>query len=249
MRGPQTLAELGCEAGVCGEAVRQQLNRLAAEGLVVATAQPRGVGRPAQVWSLTPAANAHFPDCHADLSAQLIRLIRSNLGDDVMDKLLDSRAAEAQSAYAAAVAGADDLGERVTRLAAARTREGYMAEARPDGDGYLLVENHCPICVAASACQAFCRTELDTFRAVLGPDVSVERTEHIVSGDRRCAYRITPGPVTNPASEKKMPAAVWARPASPESGKGSVAEGTGNHRASRQASRGPSRDHPGDAFA
>jgi predicted ArsR family transcriptional regulator len=28
------------------------------------------------------------------------------------------------------------------------------------------------------------------FRAVLGDDVSVERAEHIVGGDRRCAYRI-----------------------------------------------------------
>ena len=47
-----------------------------------------------------------------------------------------------------------------------------------------------PICVAATACQGFCRAELDTFREVLGPDVSVEREEHIVQGDRRCAYRI-----------------------------------------------------------
>ena len=194
MSGPQTLADLGCEAGVCGEAVRQQLNRLAAEGLVVATSQPRGVGRPAQVWSLTPAANERFPDTHAELSSQLIRLIRSNLGDETLDQLLDARAAESQAGYAAALAGAGDLGERVERLAAARTREGYMAESRSDGDGYLLVENHCPICVAASACQGFCRTELDVFRAVLGPDVSVERTEHIVSGDRRCAYRISPRP-------------------------------------------------------
>ena len=65
-----------------------------------------------------------------------------------------------------------------------------MAESRPEGEGYLLVENHCPICVAATACQGFCRAELGTFRQVLGPDASVERTEHIVNGDRRCAYRI-----------------------------------------------------------
>ena len=37
----------------------------------------------------------------------------------------------------------------------------------------------------------FCRAELDTFREVLGPDASVEREEHIVQGDRRCAYRIS----------------------------------------------------------
>jgi predicted ArsR family transcriptional regulator len=192
MRGPQTLADLGCEVGVCGEAVRQQLVRMAAEGLVVATAQPRGVGRPAQVWQLTAAANARFPDAHAELTAQLIRTIRTQLGQEVLDKLIEARADESKVNYQAALQGATDLGERVARLAAARSREGYMAEARAEEGGYVLVENHCPICVAATACQSFCRTELETFREVLGPGVSVERAEHIVAGDRRCMYRIIP---------------------------------------------------------
>ena len=108
----------------------------------------------------------------------------------MLDRLIDARAAESKAAYAAALEGAAGLGERVARLAEARTREGYMAESRAEGEGYVLVENHCPICVAATACQGFCRAELDTFREVLGPDASVERTEHIVGGDRRCAYRI-----------------------------------------------------------
>src|SRR5262249_34829255 len=90
----------------------------------------------------------------------------------------------------AALEGSADLGERVARLAEARTREGYMAESHREGEEYVLVENHCPICVAATECQGFCRAELDTFREVLGPEASVERTEHIVQGDRRCAYRI-----------------------------------------------------------
>jgi predicted ArsR family transcriptional regulator len=190
-RGPQTAADLGKATGVTAEAARQQLVRLAADGLVVATAEPRGVGRPAQVWGLTEAGNARFPDAHAEVTAQLIGAIRTQLGEDVLDRLIESRAAESKAAYAAALAGADDLGERVARLAEARTREGYMAESRAEGNGYLLVENHCPICVAAKACQGFCRAELDTFRAVLGPGASVERTEHIVQGDRRCAYRVS----------------------------------------------------------
>lgn len=191
-KGPQTVAELGCATGVCGEAARQQLVRLAGEGLVVSTAQPRGVGRPVQVWSLTPAGNARFPDGHAELAAQLIRLVGAEFGEKGVERLIELRAAESKTAYAAALEGATDLANRVDRLAAARTREGYMAEVWPEGDGYLLVENHCPICVAATACQTFCRTELETFRAVLGPGADVERTEHIVRGDRRCAYRITP---------------------------------------------------------
>jgi predicted ArsR family transcriptional regulator len=35
-----------------------------------------------------------------------------------------------------------------------------------------------------------CRSELAIFRAVLGADVTVERTDHILAGARRCAYRI-----------------------------------------------------------
>jgi hypothetical protein len=52
----------------------------------------------------------------------------------------------------------------VARLAEALSREGYMAESWAEGGGYVLVENHCPICVAATSCQGFCRAELDTFR-------------------------------------------------------------------------------------
>jgi predicted ArsR family transcriptional regulator len=190
-RGPQTAASLGKAAGVTAEAARQQLVRLASDGLVVAAAKPRGVGRPTQMWGLTEAGNARFPDGHAELTAQLIGTIRTQLGEDVLDRLIALRTAESKANYAAALEGTTGLGERVARLAEARTQEGYMAESRAEGDGYLLVENHCPICVAATACQGFCRAELDTFRAVLGPEASVERTEHIIQGDRRCAYRVS----------------------------------------------------------
>lgn len=192
-RGPQTAADLGAIVGVTGEAARQQLVRLAADGLVASTAEPRGVGRPAQVWSLTDAGNARFPDAHAELTVQLIRLVRAQFGEEGLDRLIDARSSESKAAYAVALEGAAGLGEKVARLAEERTREGYMAESRAEEGGYLLIENHCPICAAAAACQGFCRAELEAFRAVLGPGASVERAEHIIGGDRRCAYRIAPG--------------------------------------------------------
>jgi predicted ArsR family transcriptional regulator len=189
-RGPQTAANLGKALQITGEAARQQLVKLAEEGLVEATSEPHGVGRPAQVWCLTAANNSRFPDTHAELTVQLLRAVRRELGEKGLDRLITARAAEAQAGYAAALDGAANLQERVARLAEVRTREGYMAAWQREGDGYLLVENHCPICAAATECQGFCRAEAELFQKVLGKDVSVERTEHIVSGDRRCAYRI-----------------------------------------------------------
>ena len=68
-----------------------------------------------------------------------------------------------------------------------------MAEVSRRRDGsFVLVENHCPICAAARACQGFCRDELGLFRRIL-VGAKVERTEHLLAGARRCAYRIEPG--------------------------------------------------------
>lgn len=191
-RGPQTAADLGQALAITGEAARQQLMRLASEGLVEAQAEARGVGRPRQVWRLTAAGDQRFPDAHADLATQLIRSIRATLGEEALDRVIDSRESEARALYTQALAGIEDLGERVRHLAALRAREGYMAEARAEGAGWLLIENHCPICAAATLSPGLCRSELRAFQDALGPAARVERTEHIVAGARRCAYRITP---------------------------------------------------------
>ena len=39
------------------------------------------------------------------------------------------------------------------------------------------------------------------FREALGPDVVVERTQHLLAGDRRCAYRISPAVHAEPAEQ------------------------------------------------
>ena len=78
-------------------------------------------------------------------------------------------------------------------LAQARSAEGYMAEVDTGDDGsLLLIENHCPICAAARQCQQFCRSELEVFQRVLGPDCAVGRVEHMLAGARRCVYLIKP---------------------------------------------------------
>jgi predicted ArsR family transcriptional regulator len=190
-RGPQRAADLGSALGVTAEAARQQLLRLAETGLVKSEAVKRGVGRPSWLWSLTAAGHARFPDTHAELTVQLIDAIRGTLGEAALDRIILRRQAEIRRGYRAALEGARTLAARVARLAEIRAREGYMAEWRRDGDGFLLLENHCPICAAAAACRGFCRSELDIFREALGRDAAVERVEHLLAGARRCAYRIT----------------------------------------------------------
>jgi predicted ArsR family transcriptional regulator len=191
-RGPQATLAVATRLGVSRQAALQTLERLAADGLVAHATERRGVGRPKWLWSLTEKAHGRFPDTHAQLTVEMLAAIAKEFGEAGVERLIARRERDAEAAYAEALAPASTLESRLARLTALRVTEGYMAKwSRQDDGSYLLVENHCPICAAATACQGFCRAELTLFRNVLGPDVEVERTDHILAGARRCAYRIT----------------------------------------------------------
>jgi predicted ArsR family transcriptional regulator len=190
-RGPQTAALLAKKLKITPVAVRQVLARLASDGLVHNEDRREGVGRPKRHWRLTAAGHARFPDNHAGLTAELLESVGAIFGEAGLEQLISHREAATLAQYREALRPANELAARVRRLAKVRSDEGYMAEVASAGDAILLIENHCPICVAASKCQAFCRSELAIFREVLGPRVTVERLEHLIEGARRCVYRIT----------------------------------------------------------
>lgn len=191
-QGPLPASELGKMLGTTTENARQQLSKLKHEGLVEARSEPSGVGRPSYIWQLTSAAQQRFPDRHAELTVQLIRTVRDTFGDQALDTLIQAREKESRDIYWHELHRIDSLKERVARLAEIRCQEGYMAEWVEDADGSLrLIENHCPIHAAANLCPGFCRAELSAFREALGPNLNIERTEHMLAGARRCTYRIT----------------------------------------------------------
>lgn len=191
MRGPQQAVDAGGVLGMTAEAARQQLVKLVSAGLVESFSQARGVGRPAQLWQLTGKGHGRFPDGHSGLTVQLLDAVRETFGEQAIDRLISVREEQSRDVYRRELAKAADLPGRVELLAQIRSREGYMADFSVRDDGsFLLVENHCPICAAATTCQGFCRSELQTFEQVL--EARVERTEHLLQGARRCAYLITP---------------------------------------------------------
>ncbi|MFY0475562.1 helix-turn-helix transcriptional regulator [Achromobacter marplatensis] len=190
-RGPQSVAVIAKAMDLTAEAVRQQMTRLHADGLVDSESHSAGRGRPTQIWYLTEAGHGRFPDTHAEMTVQMIGAVRQVFGDEGVEKLIQVRETAMLNSYHQAMLGAKDLAERLERLVQVRASEGYMAELRKDGLDYLFIENHCPICSAAKACMGFCRSELDLFRNVLGEGVKVDREEHILAGARRCAYRVS----------------------------------------------------------
>ena len=179
--------------GISVQAVRQRLERLLDENLVAFSDRAHGRGRPRRLWSLAPSAASLFPDTHSQLTVDLIGTIRSELGEAALTQLLERRRVQITAAYRKRLAREPDMARKLTALADMRSAEGYMArlEKLPD-QSFLLVEDHCPICAAAVTCQGFCSIELQVFRNLLGHGWHIEREDHLLTGARRCTYRITP---------------------------------------------------------
>ncbi len=193
--GPQTATALAQDLDISAMAVRQHLQTLKAEAWVSYQQERRPVGRPVKLWQLTEQTNGRFPDAHAELMVDFLRGVEVVFGTEGLDRLVAERSTRQIQTYQTRLEEmqADSWPQRVEAIAHLRSQEGYMAEVIQAAENeLLLVENHCPICAAAQTCQGFCGAELDVFRSVLGDGVTVERVEHILQGDRRCAYRITP---------------------------------------------------------
>lgn len=188
--GPQTAAALAERLDVTAVAVRQHLDGLLAEDLVDFEDLKGGVGRPKRMWSLSAEGHARFPDNHAGLVVGLLAGVKQLYGQEGIDRLIAHRQESSRMAYAKELASAANLADRLDRLAVLRNREGYMASVEPDGDSFLFIESHCSICAAATACQGFCRSEMELFQELLGKAVTLNREEHLLSGDRRCVYRV-----------------------------------------------------------
>lgn len=210
-RGPQPVAALAVALVITPMGAHKLLARLEEQGLVRARDEGRepsrdagGVGgdadgdggaprlgRPRKLWSLTEAGHGRFPDRHGDLTVQLIQQVKGLFGESGLDQLIAARERDSEQRYRAALARCRSTADKVRELARLRAEEGYMARAERDGRDWLLVEDHCPICAAAQSCQGFCRSELALFQRCLGPELRVERTEHLLAGARRCAYRVS----------------------------------------------------------
>ncbi|MET3037248.1 metalloregulator ArsR/SmtB family transcription factor [Chryseobacterium sp. NRRL B-14859] len=191
MRGEATSLLIAKELSITKEGARKHLLNLAQQGLIESAVKSEGVGRPSTYYTLTQRGLSQFPDTHAEVTVQLLKSVKNLLGENALDLLISDREKNTHERYEMSLSKTKSLEERLEALAEVRSKEGYMAEWKKEGKEYFLIENHCPICAAATECQGFCRAELSNFQSLIGKEYTVERVDHIISGGQRCVYKIT----------------------------------------------------------
>ena len=99
-RGPTGIRDLAARIGITRQAARAHLQRLAIEDLAGHSTSPGGVGRPRQIWSLTSAGHARFPDAHAQMTVELIEAVRGEFGEVGLARLVGRREKAMAAHYA-----------------------------------------------------------------------------------------------------------------------------------------------------
>lgn len=194
-RGPLTVKTIARELGITPVAVHKHLEALAADGLVEATVRKQPRGRPALVYQLSARALEVFPQGYRDLLVGVLNRVAELHGPEELYRLLASHSQSLRERYRIRLMG-KDLAERVRELARIRDEEGYMAVAREESDGLILIEHHCPIYDVARQHPEACRCEEELFNEILGAPVRREAT--LARGDPACLYRIGPKSAAGP---------------------------------------------------
>lgn len=188
--GAITAKQLAEELSMTTMGARQHLQGLEDDGILAFHDVKVKVGRPTRHWSLTQKGHAQFADRHGELTIQVIDAVESVFGKEGIAKVTAEREAQTLEQYQKAIADNPNFEDKLQVLVSLREQEGYMAELEKTENGYLLIENHCPICKAAKRCPSLCQSELNVFQKLLGKECTITRTEHIIEGERRCSYSI-----------------------------------------------------------
>ena len=192
LRGPQSVRILSRQLEMTTMGVRHHLGDLAKLELVERQdAEKQHRGRPVSRWALTRKGNDWFPGAGVELAREMLEVVENCWGGEGVERMVDERFQRIRERYRTAIQGLEnDTRQRVEHLVNLLSADGYMAEARLLPDGWLLVQNHCPLQACAESYPYFCKAEKRMFGELLGSGVTIEQTDHLLEGNRRCAWRI-----------------------------------------------------------
>jgi predicted ArsR family transcriptional regulator len=193
-----TVAELAQALDMAPVSVRHHLDVLQGDNLIcVDRLERKGhVGRPQQVYALTPEANEHFPDNFAALAAGLVRQLKAILPPDEVDKAFRALARRFAAELAADELAALSLEERLGRVTQFLRERGYLArweveleedEAQPGR--YLLHKYNCPYAGVSADHRELCLMDQELINELMGQ--TCRRIRSMVEDGHCCTYEIS----------------------------------------------------------
>ena len=187
-RGARSVDELAREVGTTSNAVRAHLVSLERDGLVASRGVRRGggVGKPATLYALTPAAELEFSRAYPTVLTAVMAVLVDKLDTAHAEQTLRKVGARLATSLGGEAGG--DLRARVDAAAAALVKRGGDAEVVEDDGAYLIHGFGCPLSESVSSQPKTCRAVRALVSGVTGAHTE-ERCEH---GERpQCRFRVS----------------------------------------------------------
>lgn len=184
-RSTATAGELAAALGLTDNAVRTHLAAMERDGLVEQRRGPvRGVGKPAQLYALTSAADALLPKAYAPVLGVLLQTLGERMGRDELAELLREvgrRAAGGRDRQGA------DVRMRIEAAYGVLGEMGGVAEIEEGDDVVRIRGFSCPLAALVPDHPEVCQLA----EAMLTEIVGIPVHEHCEKGDRpRCCFEI-----------------------------------------------------------
>lgn len=192
--GPSTAAVLAIELGLTGAAIRKQLDALEEEGLIESSERapygpaalnaPRGRGRPARVFSLTPLGRSVFGQHEDSLALSAVKFMANVAGVGSITQFAQHLATDFETRHSD-IAELETVEARTQALIDALNAEGFAATLTPGlGGAHQICQHNCPMGDVATEYPSICEAETKAFSRITG--VHVTRLATIAQGSPVC---------------------------------------------------------------
>lgn len=189
-----TVAELAEKLGMAPVSVRHHLDILQGDNLIcVGRVERKGyVGRPQQVYALTPGASEYFPNNFAALAGNLARQLKQVLPPEQVRCAFRAMAHEIANELDPCELAGKPLEVRLERLTAFLNERGYLAHWEPASadpeEGYLLHKCNCPYAGVSAEHRELCLMDQALIDELIGQPCV--RTQAMVENAHCCTYRV-----------------------------------------------------------
>ncbi len=187
-RGGLGASDLSEVLGTGVSAVRPHLDTLVGEGLVRVEVVRGGQGRPRHRYVLTENGHESFARDYDGLAESLIDGVVDLAGSDLLRRIFRHREDRLVERYQPRMRTLG-FADRVRETARILDQFGYMARVERHGDGFMLIEQNCPVSRVAAECAAPCESELSFIRRLTDADVTQVSIAPNGAGGCRCMIR------------------------------------------------------------
>ncbi|MFB6230646.1 MAG: helix-turn-helix transcriptional regulator [Salinibacter sp.] len=189
-RGEITLDDAMEEIDRARPTLRDHLDQMGRDELVVRRSQKQGRGRPSMCYRLTPQGERLFPKREGTVFADFLTYLeeqgQEQLIEDFFDAFWDARLEEVERRLPSSLDTADvqqvvDVLEEVLR------EKGFMPEVQVDDEQITVEACNCPFAAIVNATEVPCSSEACFYERLFE---RVERTRHMPDGDTACTYEL-----------------------------------------------------------